>query len=170
MPVSTTLEPPVIAPVPVMPPVEFDRASDTVEFVDTINAVVYVIQSTFNFLDPDNRPASVDDLVVDEGWFSDNESATARCEQLNARAQAYYDASMATNKRRRDAAISAAEKKNLEAAAIRSAGMLKADVSVPPSFVPESFAKFFAGSNHTTYVPIAIRRSDHDGIARAVTV
>ncbi|MCI4659632.1 hypothetical protein [Cryobacterium zhongshanensis] len=164
MPISTELETPVAATAAAEPEGALEPE------LDAINAVVYVIESSYNHRDQDNRPASEEALVVDEGWFADHASADARCVQLNARNRAYYDTSMATKERNHNALIRVAEKKNLEAAAIRSAGLPKADVAVPPAFAPETFEKFFSGSNHTTYAPIPIRRSDHDGIARAATV
>lgn len=164
MPVSTTVETTITAKVAAEPEggVELE--------LDTVNSVVYVIQSSYNHSDQNNQRVSNKDLVTEEGWFADSASAAVRCDQLNARNHAYYDTAMATKKRDRDTLIRGAEKKNLEAAAIRSAGMQKDDVAVPPTFVPETFEKFFSGSNHTTYEPIAIRRSDHDGIARAVAI
>jgi hypothetical protein len=176
MPVSTTLEPPVTAQVAVALDEQLaldgdiTRENDTSETIDTANSVVYVVQSTYNHRTPDNLRVSDQDLVANEGWFADVESARIRCGQLNARNHAYYDACMDTKKRERAALIHDATQTNLEAAAIRSAGMLKSDVAIPLAFVPETFEKFFSKSNHTTYEPIAIRRSDHDGIARAAAV
>jgi FAD/FMN-containing dehydrogenase len=137
--------------------------------LNSSDMVVHVIQSCFYYRDQDNYPKCDEDLVADEGWFADNESAAARCEQLNARNRAFYDTSMATKKRAHDRSIQEAERKNLEAAAIRAAGMQKSDVAVPKPFVPETFERFFAQSNHTVFEPVQIRRSDHDGIARART-
>ncbi|MET0887246.1 MAG: hypothetical protein ABWX92_12415 [Mycetocola sp.] len=133
------------------------------------DAVVYVIQSYFHYRDQDNYPKCDEELVTDEGWFADSDSAAARCEQLNARNQAFYDASMDAKRRSHETSIREAQRKNMEAAAIRAAGMPKEDVAVPAPFVPETLAKFLARSNHTVYEPVQIRRSDHDGIARART-
>lgn len=168
MPISTTLESPVTAKVAAGLEEDLDlEGGGASATVDTTDPVVYVIQSSFNYRDPSNHPKSDEDLVVLEGWFADRASAAVRCTQLNARNHAYYDACMATKARERDVAIRVAQQKNQEAAAIRAAGMLKADIAVPSPFVPETFEKFFSGSNHTTYEPVEIRRSDHDGIARA---
>jgi hypothetical protein len=138
--------------------------------LDTVStdAVVYVIQSNYHYRDLDNHPKTDEELLDDEGWFADKASAVTRCQQLNAQNLAYYDTSMAIKKRAHDATIRHAEKKNLEAAAIRAAGLKKDDVPVPPAFVPETFEKFLSVGNHTIYEPVEIRRSDHDGIARAV--
>jgi hypothetical protein len=137
--------------------------------VDPVNPVVFVIQSRFNYRDQDNRPAYDEVLADDEGWFSERDSADIRCEQLNARNRVYYDTAVSSKAREHTLKIRDAEKKNLEAAAIRAAGMTKLDVPVPADFVPETFEKFFAQSNHTTYAAIEIRRSDYDGIARALS-
>lgn len=134
----------------------------------TDNTVVHVIQSTYHHRDENNRQVSDDSLMDDEGWFADLASATTRCDQLNAKNQAFYATRMATLQREREAAIRIAETKNLEAAAIRKAGLPKDDVAVPPPFEPETFEAFFAKSSHTSYAPLEIRRSDHDGIAPAV--
>lgn len=131
------------------------------------DTVVYVIQSSYHYRDPDNRAKCDEELLVEEGWFADAASAAVRCEQLNARNRSYYETSMAARKRSHDAKIREAEKANREAAAIRAAGMAKADVAVPPPFEPEDYETFVSQSNPTTYEAIAVRRSDHDGIARA---
>jgi hypothetical protein len=132
-----------------------------------VTAVVHVIQSSYHHTDRDNRRVSTDEILTDEGWFVDRASAQIRCAQLNAKHQAFYTTRMDILKRERQTAIRAAEKKNREAAAIRGAGMSKSDVPVPAPFTPESFADFFSKTSYVSYEPIEIRRSDHDGIARA---
>lgn len=131
------------------------------------DAVVYVIQSNYHYRDQDNYAKCDEELLAEEGWFAEAASAAVRCEQLNAQNLSYYETSMAARKRGHDAKIREAEKTNREAAAIRAAGMAKADVAVPPPFEPEGYEKFVAQTNHTTFEAVAVRRSDHDGITRA---
>jgi len=129
--------------------------------------VVHVVQSTFHHRDNDNRLVSDVEILVDEGWFADVDSARTRCEQLNARGRAYYDSAIAAQQRAHQVKTQTAERLNLEAQAIRAAGMTKSDVALPKPFVPEPFETFFSEANHTSYEAIHIRRSDHNGIAPA---
>lgn len=129
--------------------------------------VIHVIQSAYHYRDQDNHPKTDETLLDDEGWFADTASAAARCDQLNAQNRTHYDTQVAADEREHAAKIRKAEQLNREAAAIRAGGMTKTDVPVPSAFVPETFEKFLSRSSHTSYEPLEIRRSDHDGIARA---
>lgn len=132
-------------------------------------SVVHVIESSYRYRDADNYDASVEKILEDEGWFADEKSARIRCEQLNAQNRKLYDVTMARLKRQHDAKIAAAEETNREAAILRKAGINKRDVAVPAPFVPTPFDDYVPEAGHTTYDVLPIRRSDHDGIAQAVT-
>lgn len=129
--------------------------------------VVHVIQSAYHYLDADNRPRTDEQILEEDGWFADPESAALRCGQLNAKNRALYDVAMSRAKRERDVKIQAAETANREAAVLRANGMHKTDVKVPPPFEPVPFEEYRPDHGHTTYEVVEIRRSDHDGIARA---
>jgi hypothetical protein len=151
--------------VSIPPQAEDDADAAVATAVDS--TVVHVIQSSYHYRDRDNHPTRDEELVEEEGWFADAASAAARCDQLNAQNHTHYLTSMASRKREHDTKVPRAEQHNLEAAAIRGAGLKKDDVAVPPPFVPVPFEKFLAGTSYTSYEPLQIRRSDHDGIARA---
>jgi len=136
---------------------------------DDVN-VVHVIQSSYHYRDQDNYPKSDDAIMDDEGWFADAGAAAIRCEKLNAQNRVLYDSTMATRKRERDAKIQKAEQHNLEAGVLRAAGIPKDDVAVPTAFVAPPFETYSPDHPHTSYEVMEIRRSDHDGIARAAVL
>ena len=135
--------------------------------VDATSAVVYVIQSSYHYRDQDNYPKTDEVLEDDEGWFADAESAAARCDQLNAPKRTHYENVMASEKRDHGVKIELARQKNREAAVLRAGGIAKTDVKVPKPFEPDVFEAFLSRSSYTVHEPVAIRRSDHDGLVRA---
>ncbi|ROR76013.1 hypothetical protein SAMN06295974_3841 [Plantibacter flavus] len=137
---------------------------------DFDDKIVHVIESRYHYRDDDNYPVVKDEIQVDEGWFSTPESAQARCDYLNTRHIAGYNASVDAARRAHEAKIQRAELANQEAAVIRAAGLNKADVRVPPPFVAESLASFRSGTSYTVYEVVEIKHSDHDGLARAAGV
>jgi hypothetical protein len=128
---------------------------------------VHVIRSSYHHRDVDNRPTVDEQIVEDEGWFADSASAAVRCEQLNANDRALHASDMDRRRRDRDAKIAAAETANREAAILRANGMPKDDIPVPKEFTPTAFEDWRHERPHTVFEVIEIRRSDHDGMARA---
>lgn len=152
-------------------PATDSRADTVVDLTERIeDDTVYVIQSCYHYRDVDNYPKVEEELQVDEGWFASRFAADLRCEYLNARNRSGYNNAVAAQKRAHDAKIAKAELANREAAAIRSAGMNKPDVPVPAPFVAQSFERYLSESSYTSYESIAIKHSDHDGLARAAGV
>jgi hypothetical protein len=131
------------------------------------DTVIHVIESSYHYTDADGRPAVDHSIEEDEGWFANAESATIRSEQLNAQNRALYDVEMDRRKRERDAKILAAETSNREAAVLRANGFEKADVRVPEPFESVPYEQWRPDRVHTTFAVIEMKRSDHDGIARA---
>lgn len=128
---------------------------------------VYVIQSTFHYRDADHRPVTDEQVLVDEGWFEDVESATVRRDQLNAQNRRLYDVDMERARRDREAKIAAATRTNAEVAVLRQNGFDRQFVDVPAGFEPVPFEDYRPDRSFTTYEVVAIHRSELDGIASA---
>lgn len=128
---------------------------------------VLMIMSTYHSHDADNRPTSEDILLEEEGWFADRTSADRRVEELNARTDALYNTEVDRLRRAHEQKTRAAKQHNREAAAIRAAGMRKADVPVPAPFEPPTKERVLAHTSYTAYEVIKVERSELDALAAA---
>lgn len=134
---------------------------------------VHVIQSSYNYRDVDNYPKTDDEVMEDEGWFASRQAAQDRVDELNQNNVKLWESEQERLRRAHNAKIAVARQHNREAEAIRAAGMRKADVPVPATYVVEPFEAFMRkATSYTGYSVLEISRAEtdarpHDGEEQA---
>ena len=132
---------------------------------------IHVIQSSYNYRDIDNYPKTDDEVMEDEGWFADRGAAQARVDELNQNNVKLWESEQKRLRRTHNAKIAVVRQHNREAEAIRVAGMRKADVPVPATYVVESFESFMRkATNYTSYSVLEISRAKTDAPGERVLV
>lgn len=125
--------------------------------------VVYAICSTHRHEGWDNRPVETTQVEEGEGWFSTRQAAQHRVDQLNASLQQAWQADEDRRRREVDKKRRDALQLNREAAAIRAAGMRKADVKVPQPYPGRTFEQWSTASTSlTVHCVVELPRSEHD--------
>lgn len=128
---------------------------------------VHVIESTFHFRDEGGRQATRVEVLVDEGWFEDLESAVVRRDQLNDQHRRLYTLEIDRARRAHEAKIDEAVTRNAEVMVLRNNGFDRPFVPVPDPFVATPFEQYRPDRSFTTYEVTQIHRSEFDGIALA---
>lgn len=125
---------------------------------------VWAIESSYAPYDLDNRREVTSTIDVDEGWFSTEEEAKKRVEQLNESIARMHAEDERRAEALHQAKIDAALQTNREAAAIRAAGMSKDDVAIPKPYRPRTLEQFLRSRSYTAYEAVAVERSEHDSL------
>lgn len=120
---------------------------------------IWVIERTRHFRDRDNYDASESSIEVDEGFHLSQEAAGQHAEKLNASLRAAHEESERQRQLEHKRQNKAVQRHNSEAAAVRAAGMNKADMALPKPFKPKTFAEFRLTTEHTIYEAVAIERA-----------
>lgn len=123
---------------------------------------IYAIESSYHRRDADNRDVVETSIDTEEGYFRSREAADTRTGQLNEKLADHHEVDEKRRQREHTQKVREAQKFNKEAAAIRAAGLKKADVPEPKAYVPRTFEAFIATTNHTMYAVTEINRSDYD--------
>lgn len=106
---------------------------------------IWVIEKTQHSRNQDNYAVEETGLEIDEGYFLTQEAAQQRANELGGPTQIKYQALVEQEKKAHQALTRSIRRHNKEAAAIRAAGMAKADQSLPEPYVPKTFQQFNAG-------------------------
>lgn len=120
---------------------------------------IWVIERTRHFRDVDNYDASESSIDADEGFHLSREAAETHAEKLNASLRAAHEESERQRQQEHSRQNRAVQRHNSEAAAIRAAGMNKADMPLPKPFKHRTFAEFRRSTEHTIYDAVAIERA-----------
>lgn len=114
--------------------------------------LIWVIEKTVHTRNQDNYLVDETELEIDEGYFLTQEAAQLRADALSGPAHTDYQARLESDKRAHQLLTRSARRYNKEAAAIRAAGMVKADRRLPEPYVPLTFSDFMAGQwTYTTF-------------------
>lgn len=113
---------------------------------------IWVIEKTVHTRNQDNYLVDQTELEVDEGYFPTKEAAQLRAEELNGPSHTDYLAQIESSRKAHQVLIRSTRHYNKEAAAIRAAGMPKADRRMPEPYVPITFSDFMTGRwTYTTF-------------------
>ncbi|KIA72702.1 hypothetical protein ANMWB30_24700 [Arthrobacter sp. MWB30] len=127
---------------------------------------LWLIEASRHFRDEDNYPTHTNTMEIDEGFFTSEERAEERAAELNKTLVDLHQTDERLRKRQHAAAVRQATRHNAEAAAIRAAGMKKADVPIPVTYMPRSFQAFLKGvaysDEYTIYEVVEIERAASD--------
>lgn len=125
--------------------------------------IVYAIESTHRYEDADRRDRTDSTILDEEGWFATEKAAQDRADQLNTGLRQAHAADEDRQRRTVDKKRREAQQYNREAAAIRAAGMRKADIKVPDPYAGRDF-ETWARHQHslTTHHVVTLERSEHD--------
>lgn len=126
------------------------------------NEAVWVIEETHHSRDLDNYEVSRSSIEIDEGFYLSKIAAEARANERNAPLVARYGHAEQQRQLEYKRKSKAIMRHNSEAAAIRAAGMQKADMALPRPFVPRTLAEFRRNNDHVIYEVVEVQRATDD--------